>query len=716
MITVHLVFNAHIDPVWLWPWQSGLDTVVATCRSACDLLDEEADVHFTQGEAWAYLQIERTDPRLFERIRRHVEAGRWHLVGGWWIQPDCNGPSGLGLQRQIELGREYFFERFGVFPRIGYNIDSFGHAACLPELLRASDQDRYVFMRPQEHEMALPGRVFRWRGRADGPEVVAFRIAQAYSTRELTVEHIRASTQGLPEGIEHTMCFAGVGDHGGGITRRQIDWCREHQDRIDGLRIVFSSPDRFFEAISDHIESLPLVTGELQMHSVGCYSVHRAVKLSVRQAEHRLDQAEIVGNLDPAPEPDTNHRLREAWRNVCFAHFHDTYGGTCVPSTYAQVQSQLGLSHAIADEIIQYGVRRLANRLSADPMQRIVLLNTSDSPYSGYMEYELSVEDRRWEAYWRLIDEDGSSIAYQQMNVEALVPEDWLHFRRLLFRVDIRPRTAKTLRIDRQVRSAVGVRDGPGSVLARKNRIATDAEVALDLRGAGSMSFGQTGEYPLPRLELIDDPTDTWSHETDRYGIVPAATAKWRSAKLIDSGPLMASLRRQGRVGGSRLEAEYRVYAGERFVELLLRIYWFEQHKALKLTLPLPELMARRQDGIPVGGLDRLPDGVERPVRDWTLLKLVDGRQVGLVFPEVYALDASPDALRLTLLRSPLMAHHCPHPGDAPRGVYADQGLHEFRVRFLAGDDLTAAELEVQALMLHRPPVAADMTMGMPPT
>jgi hypothetical protein len=178
----------------------------------------------------------------------------------------------------------------------------------------------------------------------------------------------------------------------------------------------------------------------------------------------------------------------------------------------------------------------------------------------------------------------------------------------------------------------------------------------------------------------------------------------------------MASLRRQGRVGGSQIEAEYRVYAGERFVELLLRIYWFERNMVLKLTLPLPGPMAQHEDGIPVGGLDRLPDGVERPVRDWTLITLADGRKLGLVFPEIYALDALPDALRLTLLRSPLMAHHYPHPGDAPRGVYADQGLHEFRVRFLAGDDLTATELEAQVLMLHRPPVAADITVGMSPT
>ncbi|MGB9624407.1 MAG: alpha-mannosidase, partial [Phycisphaerae bacterium] len=150
MVTVHLVFNAHIDPVWLWPWQSGVDALLSTCRSACDRLDRHQDLHFTRGEAWAYNEIERIDPALFERIREYIRAGRWHVGNGWWIQPDCNGPSAFGLDQQIKLGKEYCLARFGFFPRTAYNADSFGHAASLPGLLRANGQDRYVFMRPQE--------------------------------------------------------------------------------------------------------------------------------------------------------------------------------------------------------------------------------------------------------------------------------------------------------------------------------------------------------------------------------------------------------------------------------------------------------------------------------------------------------------------------------------------------------------------------------------
>ncbi|MGQ9652166.1 MAG: glycoside hydrolase family 38 C-terminal domain-containing protein [Phycisphaerae bacterium] len=711
MITVHLVFNAHIDPVWLWPWQSGLDALLATCRSACDRLEAHPDLHFTRGEAWAYNEIERIDPALFERIRGHVRAGRWHIATCWWIQPDCNGPSAFGLDQQIKLGKEYCLSRFGFFPRIAYNVDTFGHAATLPALMRANGQDRYIFMRPQEHEMELPARVFRWRGYPDGPEVVAFRIAGAYTIREITVEHVRASLEGLPREIRHTMCFVGLGDHGGGATERQIAWCREHRNALDGCRLVFSSPDAFFEAIAEDVGRLPLVVGELQHHSVGCYSVYRPIKVRVRRTEHKLAQAEVVHRKDPRPEADTGQRMKEAWQRVCFAHFHDIFGGSCVASAYEQVHAQIGLSYAIADEIVHRGLRRIVQMLPEDPLHRIVLFNASDSSYEGYVEHEPWFEVGGWEPHWRLLDERDDVVPNQCLLAEGLIPKDHQAFVRLLFRVNIEPGGLRLLRIDRQG-------DGkrvPRRVKASRKRIANDTEVEVQLAGEGEMRFAGGMRLPLPRLDLIDDPTDTWTHEVDRYGRDPCATAKWRAAQVIDAGPLMAAIQREGRIGGSEIVIEYRVYAGEPFVECRLRVHWHERHKLLKLTVPLSPHVRRRHDGIPGGELSREPDGKEYPVRDRTMLELTGGQRIGLLFPDVYALDVASDAVRLTLLRSPKMAHdyRCQQP--APRAVYADQGVHDFRFRFFCGGAVDGELLDHHALMMHRPPAIADLTRGMPP-
>ena len=145
MKTIHLIASAHLDPIWLWPWQNGLDAVLNTCRTMVRFLDRHPEVIFTCGEAWKYRQVEQLAPELFAKIRRLVELGRWEIIGGWWIQPDCNAPSGFAMERQIELGMRYFRETFGRVPTIGYNVDSFGHAATFAghHARRRADQLRH---------------------------------------------------------------------------------------------------------------------------------------------------------------------------------------------------------------------------------------------------------------------------------------------------------------------------------------------------------------------------------------------------------------------------------------------------------------------------------------------------------------------------------------------------------------------------------------------
>ncbi len=677
-----MIFNAHIDPIWLWPWQSGLDEVLATCRSACDLLDDYPDLIFTRAEAWAYKQVERLDPALFGRIKKRVESGRWEIAGGWWIQPDCNQPSGFGFERQIGLGKEYLEDRFGFFPKVAYNVDSFGHAATLPGYMRAAGQEFYVMMRPQEHEMALPARVFRWRGYEDGPEVTVFRIAGGYCTGGISLDHVCNSLRELPKGIEHTMCFVGVGDHGGGPSAAMIEWCLENRDAIEGCRIVISSPSRFFQAISEQIPGLPLVTGELQHHAIGCYTVQRPVKEGVRRAEHRLRQAELSAGSTP--------EIKEAWERVCLHQFHDTLGGTCLPSAYPAVLAQLGYAQAVADETLQYHLRERMGELPDDSMQRIVLLNASDSDFRGYTEFEPWLDWQHWRPDWRLADEQGTPVPFQVMRCEAAhnVPG------RLLFKADIPAGEMRVLRIER------GAAPQPSTPGVRP---------AVSGFGPAALGFGSgTAEV---RLDMIEDRTDNWSHGVDRYPDGPITAAVWNPPFAVDDGPLMSSWIQTGSIGDSPLRAEWRVYAGEPFVELRLQVHWIEKRRLLKLTVQTPDC-ARRIDGIPGGSLERANDGKERPLRDWSLFRSGE-LHMGIVCPEVYALEANPARARFTLLRSPIATHHDPWNTPDPREVFTDQGVHEFRFRFF-GNEATPELLELQALMLHRPLIAGDLTRGMP--
>lgn len=712
MKTIHIIFNAHIDPIWLWPWQSGLGEVISTCRSACDRLDANPDIQFTRGEAWVYEQIERIDPDLFERIRTHVKAGRWQIVGGWYIQPDCNLPSHWAMEKQIGLGKAYFEDRFGIFPHIGYNVDSFGHAAALPGLMRSFGQDCYIATRPSQQEMPLPARIFRWRGYEDGPEVTMCRPHFMSHEVEMNLTNIAKALEELPEGCDHAACFVGVGDHGGGPTEQQIAWLRRHANDLDDCRIEFSSLNRFFECICPITNTLPLIVGDLQHHAIGCYSAYRAVKTAVRRVEHRLAQAETQQYSDR----ETRAALDKAWKYVCFHHFHDTLGGACVPSAYISVMDQLGQAANAADEALQYEIRRKINALPDSPNQQVVIQNTTGILFDDYMEYEPWVGPawtNRWREDYILVDEKDEPINFQLLDSESVIFDrrNDTVLPRFLFRIRLQPGEIRVVQIKRSTvpfspKSRVTVEAGR----AITNNVGVRCEIdRIDWKPEGSPS-----SYSLPfRLDLIRDMTDTWSHNVDRFDGPVLDTSMWEDSKVIDRGPLMASIISHGNIGKSSCQAEWRVYADEPFADLTLTVHWQEQFRVLKLVLPF-QSSDKRTDGVMGTSLDRANDSKERPLRDWTLLRGTDGQQLGIVCPDVYGLDASEEHVRLTLLRSPLMAHHEPASPRGSREQFSDQGVHVFRFRFFYGSNVSTDVLDRQSTLLQRPLTIADSTKGMP--
>lgn len=689
MITIHVAFHAHLDPVWLWPWTQGLDEAIATCRSACDRLDANPDISFTQGEAWTFAMVERADPELFARIRAHIAAGRWEVVNGWWTQPDCNAPSIDGLRAQLRTGLAWVKDRFGVVPRCGFNPDSFGHCAALPGLMREFGQDRYVFMRPSQHEMRLPAGLFRWS--SAGAALTAFRLVDAYvGGVDGTVGIARRALEAMPPGCTHTLALFGVGNHGGGPTERMIRMLRDNRDAIPGARIEFSTVNRFFDAVQGC--AMPEVQGELQQHAIGCYTVMRAVKGAVRRAEHALARA---------CEADPSADLAKPWQAVCAHQFHDTLGGSCLPEAYPPILDQLGGAVAAADEELIYGVRRRIAALPLDQLPRIVLANPGARAWSGWCEAPTYVEGP-WLGPVRLLRRDGVEVPYQRLHSGAGFIDWAWGLRRLLVRADLAAGQLLELRCEPGEPAPVV----PG-VSAAGTRIASDAGATLTA-GLWEQTLAGPGGLTLPvAVHLIDDATDTWSHGRTGYDEIPLAVAQWQAPVILEQGPLRVALRQEGRVGSSMLSAEWRVHAGDAAVELLLTVRWSETRRLLKLVLPLAGEPIRL-DGTPGLVVERANDGREMPLHDAVALP-----RWGLVCPDVLACDATPARLRLTLLRAPLMAHHDPAPPSVPRPVIADQGEHLFRFRFHLAPRPAQALLD-EAVMWQRMPLTADTTRGMP--
>ena len=178
MKEVHLICNAHLDPIWQWEWEEGAAAALSTFRSAADLA-EEFDYIFCHNEVTLYKYIEEYAPALFERIRELVRRGKWHIMGGWYLQPDCNMPQGESFVRQALMGRQYFLEKFGCWPTTAINFDPFGHSRGLVQIVKKCGQDSYLLCRAGDD--AIPGEQFIWEG-FDGSRVKVNAARDGYAS------------------------------------------------------------------------------------------------------------------------------------------------------------------------------------------------------------------------------------------------------------------------------------------------------------------------------------------------------------------------------------------------------------------------------------------------------------------------------------------------------------------------------------------------------
>lgn len=698
---VHIILNAHIDPVWLWPWTAGVDEILNTCYTMCNLLDRHPDIIFTKGEAWGYDQILRHDVALFKRIKKHVIAGRWSIVGGWWVQPDCNLPNIDNINKQISIGSNWFEANFGVHPTVAYNVDSFGHSATIPNIVRAHRQNSYVFLRPMPHEKVLPSRLFRWRSYRNTKSITAFRIADTYASTiyQTHQERVENSLADLPNGIHHTMCFIGVGDHGGGPNEPIIDWIKSNKTKLKNTKLIFSSPEIYFKSIRSQLSLLPVVTGELQMHAVGCYSVHRKVKLGVRRAEHALAMATNAIGMHRTLSNRTMHKsINDLWKNVCFNSFHDTLGGTCTASAAQFPDDQLAGVKCDAEIIANQLFKTKAHGLPHDSYQRIVLGNYSGLRYSDYIEHEPWLEWMKWGPNWVLRDKNNKIIQHQILEPESLMPGIAT---RILFKTTIARNRINIVRLAR-INKLSKIIQAPNNLLKFFNK------------NNKYFIIQNKFKFLLPELRLQTDYSDTWSHDIKTYPVTDFTTLKVQDSQFVELGPIRYTFRENGEIGGSQFCFDWRYYKNSNFIELLLKVTWHEKHKLLRLNWRPNNKIKSRCDAIAGGFLCRESTGSEVPFMDSSLLELDNNHKVGVVSPDIFSFSGDSDQLNFTLLRATPYAHHGPYtlPANLAHKFYTDQGDHTFKLRFFfkfANRDL----LQNQAICLHRPPLIADLTRGM---
>ena len=705
MKKIHLIGNAHLDPVWLWQWQEGFTEIKATFRSALDRMKEFPDFKFTAACSAYYMWIEKSDKKMFNEIVARVKEGRWNIVGGWFIQPDCNVPSGESFARHALISQRYFEEKFGVKANTGYNVDSFGHNGNLPQILKKSGMDNYVFMRPMPHEKSLPAYLFDWES-MDGSRVRTYRIPECYSidlTRMQVFENIKTLAD-----KHDMMAFYGVGNHGGGATVELLD--EMHRTLDDSF--VYSTVNEYFDAVKN--DEVPVVHDDLQFHAKGCYSAMSEIKANNRLCENKLFEAEgysalsntLIGTEYPAEE------YKRAWEDVLFNQFHDTMGGCAIKEAYTDARYLHGEAVAIADRNINFALQQISWNIDTmdgkelKPYKKwppVIAWRTEENigtpvvifnPLSYDVETVVTVRD----AGKIVIDENGKKVAIQSVRDSKTNGDD-------------KYQTAFTAKIPALGYAVYRMyfevpEENYETALSTSDIHMENEFIRVEFDGkTGEISTlydKKTNKYLLcgTSAVLMDETEcDTWAH--DIYDFKKCvAECKNGSTKLIENGPVRAAVRCEQSFENTHIIRDYYLENGDNKLTVKTKINFREKHRMLKFAFDVSCENPTAFNEIPYGYIERATDGGEQPSGAWIAMK--DGNAgVGVATTSKYSFDADKNKLSLTVLRGAIFADHFGKRDEFCE--YMDQGEHEFTYTIFPFESFAGAEKQSQ--MLNNRPI-----------
>ncbi len=709
---LHMIGNAHIDPVWLWQWQEGFHEVKATFRSALDRMKEYDDFAFVASSAVFYSWVEQSDPAMFAEIQQRVSEGRWQVVGGWWIEPDCNIPNGEALVRHGLYGQRYFQTKFGTTARVGFNVDSFGHAGTLPQILKKSGIHYYTFLRPMPHEKGLPSRLFWWEA-DDGSRVLAYRIPFEYLSwgKELS-DHAKRCADEIKAPYDEGMCFYGVGNHGGGPTRENLDSIRALNSDPDLPELLISTPEAFFDSVAGKDLPIPVVHSDLQNHAVGCYAAHSGIKQWNRKAENLLATAEkwslLAAWVNQQPYPD----FERAWKDVLFNQFHDILAGTSLEAAYDDARNGFGEALEIGERALNYALQSFAWNVKVEPedgMKPIIVFN----PQTWAVKANVELESYRPKPEAVLVDDQGQPVPFQIVTSTTVTNRVRISFTADLPALGYR---VYRLRTSGAQGSFTTVQASDGVLENGRFRLEIDTETGYvaslyDKRDAMQVFSGEAAK-PV----VIADTSDTWGHNTFRFPNV-IGEFKATQVKLAEHGAAKSVIRVFSSYGASKLIQDFTMYPDRDQIDVQVVVDWREQFKLLKLRFPINVKFMRITREEAYGQIDVNANGDEMPFQRWvdvsgTAREGENAYGFSLLNDAKYSLDVNVRDIGMTVLRSPAYAHHIPaevNPDELH--AFIDQGIQRFTYSMLAhsGSWETAGTVR-RAAELNQPPLVQFAT------
>ncbi len=651
--TCSLLGHAHLDMAWLWPVAETWQAAERTFQSVLTLQQDFPELIFCHSTPALYAWVEQHRPELFAQIKAQVQAGKWELVGGMWVEPDLNLPDGESLVRQVLYGQRYYQQTFGIDVKVAWVPDTFGFTWQLPQILKQGGLEYFVTQKLSWNDTTeFPHLAFWWQS-PDGSRLFSYmspRVGEHVEPLKMA-QSTCAHEQRL--GFANTLWLPGVGDHGGGPSRDMLEVARQWQTSPIFPQIHFTTAEAFLDALRHSRSDFPVWSSELYLeYHRGCYTTQAAQKRANRHCEVLLAQAEIFASLASllSGVAYPKQALESAWKKVLFNQFHDILPGSSIPQVFQEANRAWHEAEEVGHLVLLEALEVIAAQVALPAAQvqdnqiPVLMFNSLNWQRSGWIDSEaLPIPAVGYRALWLTTPSDAET------GEEAPV----LELENEYLRVTVDPQTGDLSSLfdklnQRQVLS------GPGNQL---------------------QAFKDEGQY-----------WDAWNIDPnyEQHPLPPAvllSAVKRVRAEVIEVRRVL---------GKSQFCQQYILEPGSPLLKIRTNfIVWQEKHVLVKAAFPLAIASDSATYEIPCAVIERSckpqtdADQAKWEVPALRWASISDGSYgVSLLNNSKYGYDCKPSQLRLTLVRGP----EWPDPE-------ADQGYHDsfdYAIYPHAGDWRTA--------------------------
>jgi alpha-mannosidase len=348
-----------------------LDMGLPNILTALKLLNDYPDYRFTLDQVCYVKPFLDRYPEEAVAFKQFVKEGRLQIVGGTDTMHDANIPGGESIVRQMLYGKSYFREKLGVDVTVGWALDTFGHNAQIPQLLKLAGYKSYWFSR------GVPARDVPseciWEG-IDGTQIPVFYLPKSYGL-----------LCGMPGNIDEFIAsikerFVSITPWSFGTDRVGLDsgdvatpgesvpvMVKEFEKRIDKpFNLRLAVPTDFEEVINKRTDRR-ILKGELNPIFQGAYSSRIELKQKLRNVERLLTTAEKLGAICSwLGKPTTETILWSAWEPSMFNQTHDLMSGVMTDHVYEDTIRGYDFSTRLGNDLVRERLDYLVSKVDTN--------------------------------------------------------------------------------------------------------------------------------------------------------------------------------------------------------------------------------------------------------------------------------------------------------------------------------------------------------------